>query len=60
MVETNYQAELEEFWEMVNQMPRSEYLDALAEAKKARYHFQGHLESPSILRDVYSGRIVFR
>ena len=51
---------VEEIWRIASEIPRSAYLDAIDNARIHRYDFEGHLESPSILRDVYSGRMVVR
>ena len=51
---------VEEIWRIASEIPRSACLDAIDNARKHRHDFEGHLESPSILRDVYSGRMVVR
>mgnify|MGYP001604234930 CR=1 FL=1 len=51
--------ELEEIRRFVEQMPKSAFLDAIDNARKHRYDFEGTLDSGVILRDLY-GNLVLR
>ena len=51
--------DIEEIRRFVEQLPKSAYLDALDNARKHRYDFEGTLDSGIILRDLY-GNLVIR
>lgn len=51
---------VDEFWKLVSEIPTSSYLDALNNARRHRHDIEGTLYSGVILRDVATGKTVFR